>query len=139
MKSVQVTRFYGNEKQMLGVISVIENGKLIWFAKTLELAWKNNEPKISCIPEGVYNCKFTYSPAFNKFLYEIISVPNRAGIRIHSANYYKQLLGCVALGNSLKDLNMDGEMDTIHSGNTVLDFEKLMNEKEFLLTIKQAI
>jgi hypothetical protein len=70
-------------------------------------------------------------------MYEVLSVPNRAGIRIHSANYYLQLLGCIAIGSALKDLNADGEMDTLHSGDTVRAFEVLAAGKPFQLTITQ--
>ncbi len=98
-------------------------------------------PRISCIPEGTYICKYTKSPLFSKnagrdvFTYAVLNVPKRAGIRIHSANYARQLLGCIALGSGLKDLDLDGQNDIIHSGDTMRKFEAYMNYEDFELTI----
>lgn len=135
MKKVKLIRIHGDDKQTLGVWTVIEDGKMIFFCKTLELPDKNNASKISCIPKGVYDCEMTYSPAFKKKLYLIKNVPGRSGIRIHSANFVKQLRGCVALGSAAKDIDIDGNLDIIHSGDTVSAFEKLMGGEPFKLEI----
>jgi hypothetical protein len=134
MKRAVIYRLLGTEHQSLGVLSTVNNGQL-FIAKTLELPDKANQQKISCIPAGVYRCVWSFSNAFQKHTYEILDVPNRAGIRIHSANYFSQLLGCVALGNALKDINNDGHQDIIHSGNTMEEFEKAMNYEQFELEI----
>jgi hypothetical protein len=136
MKKVIINRTSGNEKQTLGVLTVGN-----FTAKTLELPDKNNASRVSCIPVGTYICKFTKSPLFSKnagkpvFTYAVLNVPNRAGIRIHSANYARQLLGCVALGAAHKDLDADGQLDIIHSGDTMRKFEEFMNREDFELTI----
>lgn len=136
MRKVLVSRISGNEKQSLGVLTT--DG---FSCKTLELPDKNNAPKISCIPTGVYICKYTKSPLFSKnaghdvYTYEITNVKGRRGIRIHSANYVRQLLGCIALGSIHKDLDADGQLDVVHSGETIKKFESLMNKEDFELTI----
>lgn len=136
MKKVTITRTFGNDKQTLGVLTT--EG---FSCKTLELPDKKNASRVSCIPEGVHICKYTKSPLFSKnagkdvFTYAILNVPNRAGIRIHSANFARQLLGCVALGSAHKDLDIDGQLDVIHSGDTMRAFEKHMNYEPFELTI----
>ncbi len=136
MKKVKILRHFGDEKQTLGTMST--DG---FTCKTLELADKNNASKISCIPTGKYIVKWTKSPLFslhaghNVFTYEIQNVANRGGIRIHSANFYHQLLGCVAVGDSLKDINMDSELDIIHSGDTLKKFHEFMNKEDFELEI----
>lgn len=135
MKKVKLLRLLGTDNQMLGILHTVNNGQL-FVAKTMELPDKDNAQKISCIPPGTYTCKYTLSPHFKKHTYEILSVPNRAGIRIHSANYASQLLGCVALGSALKDINNDGHQDVVHSGVTMEEFEKLMNYEDFELTIE---
>lgn len=62
----------------------------------IELPWKNNEPRISCIPEGKYRLSKRYSPQFGQHLY-VEDVPRRTGILIHPANDAKQeLQGCIA-------------------------------------------
>lgn len=125
-----------NDKQVNGTLSVFENGKEIFTCKTLELPDKANKPMVSCIPTGQYKCTYNFSPHFERKLYQILNVPNRSGIRIHPANYARQLLGCIALGSALKDIDMDGQNDTIHSGATCKRFEEIMNYEDFTLTIK---
>ena len=69
-------------------------GKLI--CKTIELPWKNNETKVSCIPEGKYFIKKRYSKRFQWHL-EIINVKNRSLILFHPANNaLRELKGCIA-------------------------------------------
>jgi len=136
MKKVKLTRFDLSEKQTLGILTT--DG---FECKTMELPDKNNAARVSCIPTGKYICKYTKSPLFSKnagkdvFTYAILNVPKRAGIRIHSANYARQLLGCVALGSAHKDLDLDGQNDVIHSGDTMRKFEQLMNFEDFELEI----
>lgn len=136
MKKATITRNFGDEKQTLGIFKT--DG---FECKTLELADKNNMSKISCIPYGKYIVKYTKSTLFSQhaghdvFTYEIQNVSNRGGIRIHSANYFFQLLGCVAVGDDLKDVNMDSELDIIHSGLTLQKLESIMNREDFELEI----
>ena len=69
-------------------------GKLICF--TIELPWKNNETKVSCIPEGKYFIKKRYSRKF-KWHLQLIDVKNRSLILFHPANNaMKELNGCIA-------------------------------------------
>ena len=69
-------------------------GKLICY--TIELPWKNNETKVSCIPEGKYFIKKRYSKKYLWHL-EIINVKNRSFILFHPANNARnQLNGCIA-------------------------------------------
>lgn len=131
LPQVVITRQAPDSKETTGILSV--NG---FSCKTLELPDKNNEPNISCIPKGTYLCKYTFSPRMQKFTYEIQNVPNRSGIRIHVANYFTDLLGCIALGNSLVDLNHDGELDVANSTITINSFETLMGRKDFNLKIQ---
>lgn len=69
-------------------------GKLI--AYSIELPWKRNETKVSCIPEGKYFIQKRYSRKFNWHL-EILNVSNRRFILFHPANNaMTELNGCVA-------------------------------------------
>lgn len=113
-------------------------GKLYFgedFVETLELPWKDNAPKISCIPEGIYDVEKTYSPAFKKDLWLIKNVPGRSGIRIHSANYVSELLGCIAPGMERYDLNKDGIIDMKSSKKALSLMEENIPDK-FKLEIK---
>lgn len=117
--NVILKRDYKGEDCTLGKLYFGED-----VVEILELPWKNNLPKISCIPEGEYEVEKTYSPAFKKKLWLVKNVPNRSGIRIHTANYVHELLGCLAPGLKRYDLNKDGIMD-ISDSRKALD---LMNE-----------
>lgn len=139
-KTAHLTREKSDDKQTLGVIATL-NGSELWVAKTLELPWKGNANDISCIPTGIYLCRYTRSNRLSNaaghdvFTYEVLNVPGRAGIRMHSANYFSQLLGCIALGDTLKDINADVELDVLHSGATVAKFVEIMQKQDFTLFI----
>lgn len=72
------------------------NSKLICFS--VEKPWKNNQRRISCIPDGEYEMVFlpNGSKTFQYPCFLLKSVPNRSGIMIHRANRESQLLGCIA-------------------------------------------
>ena len=76
------------------------NGKLECEGKflcyTIELPWKENEKKISCIPEGEYFLRKRYSRKFAWHL-ELVAVENRSLILLHPANNaLQELNGCIA-------------------------------------------
>ena len=76
------------------------NGKLEcegkFICKTIELPWKNNETKVSCISEGKYFIKKRYSKKFQWHI-EVVDVKNRSFILFHPANNaQKELNGCIA-------------------------------------------
>lgn len=79
-------------------------GKLI--CKTIELPWKNNEKKVSCIPEGKYFIRKRYS-AKHQWHLEITDVPNRKFILFHPANNAMiELQGCIAPVSKLSGAGM---------------------------------
>ena len=76
------------------------NGKLAcegqFICHTIELPWKNNETRVSCIPEGEYFIQKRYSPKFQGHL-EVLDVQNRSLILFHPANNaLQELHGCIA-------------------------------------------
>jgi hypothetical protein len=76
------------------------NGKLMSEGKllcnTIELPWKNNEKRVSCIPEGRYFIRKRYSQKF-KWHLEVVDVKNRSYILFHPANNALiELNGCIA-------------------------------------------
>ena len=76
------------------------NGKLEcegkFICNTIELPWKKNETKVSCIPEGEYFIKKRYSNKF-KWHLEVTNVGNRSLILFHPANNaLQELKGCIA-------------------------------------------
>lgn len=139
MRHVSILRDPSSSKQTLGHLQAYEPND--FECHTLELPWLDNQSNVSCIPDGDYICKYTPSMRLSKVAghevrtYEVLNVPNRAGIRIHSANFFRQLLGCIALGEKVEDVDIDGEGDVTESRKTVAAFEKAMGYQDFLLHI----
>lgn len=74
-------------------------GKFICY--TIELPWKNNEKRVSCIPEGKYFIRKRYSQKF-KWHLEVVDVQNRSLILFHPANNaLHELNGCIAPATKL--------------------------------------
>lgn len=103
---------------------------------TLERPWLDNKSSISCIPVGTYKCFWTWSPRFKRRVYLVAGVTGRDGIRIHPANIYTQLNGCIALGEKLGV--MEGLPAVLVSAPAVRNFEMLMAGQTFTLEIKDA-
>jgi|CXWL01.1.fsa_nt_gi hypothetical protein len=141
MKEVTLNRISDDGTQTLGTFTVLKDDGQLFVCKTLERPWKDNASNISSIPKGNYVCKYTRSPRMSEqhgkdfFTYEVLNVPGRAGIRIHSSNYYSQLQGCIALGDAHKDINGDGKADVPHSGATIAAFELAMQKQNFTLIV----
>jgi hypothetical protein len=63
---------------------------------SIELSWKDNLARVSCIPERRYELVKRWSPKFNRHL-QIMNVPRREYILIHPANdAMHELKDCIA-------------------------------------------
>jgi hypothetical protein len=107
-----LTRLFFNKDSIIGII---EKDKKL-FSWTIE-----NKEK--CIPTGKYDIKWTPSSRFPPTKIEICNVKGRNGIRIHSASYGQNLLGCVSLA-----YNRQGIWVNL-SRNAVKDFEDQFPKK----------
>lgn len=65
---------------------------------TVEDAWKNNAPHVSCIPAGTYPVQFAWSAKRNRLVPFVLDVPFRSLIEIHTGNTAGDVEGCIALG-----------------------------------------
>lgn len=63
---------------------------------TVERAWQNNEPYVSCIPEGLYRCRPRRYNAGGYDALEVCDVSGRTNILFHKANLPSELAGCIA-------------------------------------------
>lgn len=116
---VCLERYKKREKQTDGELFVYDDdGELVLHLFTLELPDKNNERRVSCIPEGVYSMKKHRSPKFKNSFW-IQDVPGRSEILIHAGNYHHQILGCVLVGTGRRDINGDGLPDVLSSRKAV--------------------
>ena len=67
-----------------------------FICNTIELPWKENKKRVSCIPEGKYLLRKRYAPKFGWHL-EVVGVKNRTFILFHPANNaLLELNGCIA-------------------------------------------
>lgn len=81
-----------------------------WECYTVERPWHNNQPFISCIPEGIYTLQKTVTPSHgNTFIlhnsdldvHKYKQDSGRYAILIHSGNTMDDIEGCIAPGESL--------------------------------------
>jgi len=69
---------------------------------TLERPWRQNQRRVSCIPEGTYDCDPNYvSPAFGKRCIGVAGVPGRSHILFHQGNKVEESKGCILVGLGL--------------------------------------
>ena len=127
MNTLSLIRTHHSDTQTIGKLFVKdENEKVLFECFTLELPWKNNLKQKSCIPPGYYKVRPRVSAKYGRHLH-ILDVPHRDFILIHEANFVHQLLGCIAVGQTLADINKDGNPDVTSSKLTKERLMQFMN------------
>jgi len=119
------------------------NGTLLFngaaICSTIELPWKNNQPRISCIPEGKYALLKRYSPHF-KWHFEVKDVPGRQLILIHPANDAMiELQGCIAPVCTLTGSGKGNFSKIAFKKITSLLFPEFENGSDIFITIKNKL
>ena len=114
--------------------SIFLNGKILCYS--IELPWHNNQSRISCVPEGIYELVKRYSPT-HKWHLQLNNVPNRQLILIHAANYaIKELKGCIAPVSLLTAEGKGVESKIALQKINAIVFPELDQMKKVFLTIK---
>jgi hypothetical protein len=129
---------------------IVVNGTIF---DTIELPWCNNLPSYSCIPVGTYQCDYGFSDHLKRYTYWIKNVPGRTDTEIHNGNYagdirlkdangnqlyQSNVQGCILIGlGKTKFRNEFGNMQNVvdNSVSALAEFEKMLNNESFLLTI----
>jgi len=62
------------------------------------LPWKENQKKISCIPECTYKAIATRRSSNGHYAIWLVDVPGRSEIMFHIGNSVKDIEGCIAPG-----------------------------------------
>jgi hypothetical protein len=125
------------DNQTLGILNFYDDLEEVFSCKTVELPYRANLRCISSINTGVYTVQRRWSEAHKEHLH-IMDVKGRTLILIHVANYVRELLGCVAVGEKFADIDGDGTIDITSSRKTLDIILSLMIERnitEFQLTI----
>jgi len=137
MKRLVLTRLWGDRNQTTGIFTVVNGeGQPMFGCLCIERGFRHNKRNVSNVPAGTYPIVREWSAKFKRDLWELKNVPHRGEVKIHPANYWYQLQGCIALGLRLKNMNRDGYYDLTRSAATVKDFHYLMrNESKTTITI----
>ena len=106
------------------------------FCCTLELPWKGNARRVSCIPAGRYACQRVKSPKFGD-TFEVTGIPGRSAILFHAGNTVGDTNGCILLGSEFGKLR--GERGILNSGATFRRFLLATRTVDgFALTVRQC-
>lgn len=91
-------------------------GVLLWkvvpFVVTLEDAWRENQPFVSCIPRGNFVCERIISPKFGE-TFTVLGVPGRDLVRFHWGCTHLDTEGCILTGKEYGPVNgLDGILES---------------------------
>lgn len=122
---ISYVRLEEDEKQTIGKGFIYDSETFdpVFEFDGLELPWKNNEKRVSRIPEGSYDVIKHISPSFGQCFW-IQNVPNRSEILIHKGNFNRDTKGCLIAGNGVQDIDKDGSKDVVNSAKTI---EKMLS------------
>lgn len=99
--SLILNRVHPTDTYIIGTLAF--NGE--YFSDTMELAWKDNQNDISCVPKGSYKVIMMDSPHFGRPLPHLIGVSGRDKIMIHDGSFPADTEGCILVGkNSAKGI-----------------------------------
>lgn len=134
---VDLTRVTGKHSdESIGVLSIDGVPRFL----TLEPADFDNEPNISCIPAGTYNCRRVKNRTTTGGMkipetFKVEGVSNRDGILFHVGNMSKDTEGCILLGT---ELGLFG--DTVGVFNSKTAFKNFLRAlegvNEFILEVR---
>ena len=117
--------------QTTGILTVLnKNGWPVFVCPCIERGWRDNKKNVSSVPAGTYKLVREWSPRFQRDLYELKGVPGRSECKIHSANFWYQLNGCISPGSYLKELNGDKYQDVAASKRALNDLHRVLNGVE---------
>lgn len=102
-----LTRFTTGLAGTPGILHCV-NGAILY---TLELPWRENKRRASCIPAGLYEYNFLPQTSSRKYknVFYLQDVANRTGILMHNGNYLSHTKGCILIGTQT------GIVDTEHA------------------------
>ena len=104
---------------------------------TIELPWLNNEPRVSCIPEGEYYVDKRYSLHLGRHLL-VTHVPGRDLILVHAANdAILELKGCIAPVTSLLQTPGNGLQSKLALSKIYALIIPAFGRETIMLTIKK--
>lgn len=139
MTRLLLVRAQSTEQGTPGMLMHEQGGRL---ALTLELPWKDNQRRRSCIPTGQYPVRLVQVPKHG-LVYCVGHVPGRDSILIHTGNVAgdvekgleSDVLGCILVGE--KRGYRRGQVAIFDSRTAFRKFMAEMNGRPFTLEIRQ--
>jgi hypothetical protein len=129
-KKVILQRVWMDDNQSTGSLIVLDELRQpIYISPCIERGDRNNEQNVSNVPTGTYPLIWESSPKFG-MVWELKDVPNRSECKIHAANMWNQINGCIAPGTYLGELNDDGYYDTLSSGEALKRFHLALEDMQ---------
>ena len=125
--AVLVRKHY--ENHTLGVLTT-DRGYTCFI---LEPPWRDNQPRLSCIPRGTYSCSIRNSPRFG-LRYWLRDTTPRTFILVHPGNTIKHTLGCLLPGLKIGFIN--GRRAVLLSRRACRELEEHMGHEIFELEIR---
>ena len=112
---LELSRMTDNGTQTTGLMTVkTPAGVVVARFDTLELSYKNNERRISCIPDGMY-CIVPHLSFRHGRCFKLQNVLGRDNILVHKGNFNKDTKGCILIGHGFKDIDSDFQEDILNS------------------------
>lgn len=102
---------------------------------TMEPPWANNEPNVSCIEPGEYECVWHKSPRY-MWVYALLGVPGRSHILIHPGNIVTHTKGCILPGQRVGVLG--GLPAVLASRHATRRLFALLDRRPFTLEVEYA-
>lgn len=81
--------------------------------QTVEDDWRDNAPRSSCIPAGLYTLHRTVYHKHGYETFEVMGVQDRSRILIHPANTEEDLEGCIGVGLRRGKIRVAVDEDTL--------------------------
>jgi hypothetical protein len=111
-----------------------------FWCQTIELPWRSNRQKVSCIPAGHYDVTMRKSPRFG-YVYWVRNVPGRSWILFHAGNFAGDVAaglrshveGCILLGLARGVLG--GQLAVLNSRPAVRKLGQYVGGKPFRLEV----
>lgn len=129
---IEIVRLSTEETCIRGAVKV--EGMPV--AVSLELPWRDNRPRVSCIPEGRYSCSWYLSPLHGETLL-VSGVPDRSYILFHGGNTFADTNGCILVGEAFGTIN--GVAAIFRSQVGLGKFKQLLlGKNDFNLIVRSA-
>lgn len=129
---IELARYY--TPRDMGTFGILRLATIEFY--TVELPWRRNRVKVSCIPEGTYElhrCMFYGGDGIggereDYLTYEVCGVVARSEIKFHIANEVGELAGCIAIGEALGIVR--GHWAVLNSRDAIQRFIRAMDGRE---------